>query len=113
MKAVVAAFNQEKARVGAFSVITNLRMQFGCNFLKHYCPLTRPLQVYAQLFHSQQEAVLQFLSNVPGPTGNSALHFVMTEWVAKHPEFYGKYETKVWRILSIVIIPSISLDVCR
>ena len=62
-------------------------------------PLTRPLQVYAQLFHSQQEAVLQFLSNVPGPTGNSALHFVMTEWVAKHPEFYGKYETKVWRIL--------------
>ena len=28
MKAVVAAFNQEKALVGAFSVITNLRMQF-------------------------------------------------------------------------------------
>ena len=26
MKAVVAAFNQEKAIVGAFSVITNLRM---------------------------------------------------------------------------------------
>ena len=36
MKAVVAAFNQEKALVGAFSVITNLGMQFGCNFLKHY-----------------------------------------------------------------------------
>ena len=36
MKAVVAAFNQEKALVGAFSVITNLRMQFGRNFLKHY-----------------------------------------------------------------------------
>ena len=36
MKAVVAAFKQEKALVGAFSVITNLRMQFGCNFLKHY-----------------------------------------------------------------------------
>ena len=28
MKAVVAAFNQEKALVGAFSVITNLRMDF-------------------------------------------------------------------------------------
>ena len=27
MKEVVAAFNQEKALVGAFSVITNLRMQ--------------------------------------------------------------------------------------
>ena len=26
MKALVAAFNQEKALVGAFSVITNLRM---------------------------------------------------------------------------------------
>ena len=28
MKAVVAAFNQEKALVGAFSVITNLQMEF-------------------------------------------------------------------------------------
>ena len=37
MKAVVAAFNQEKALVGAFSVITNLRICFGWNFLKHYC----------------------------------------------------------------------------
>ena len=27
MKSVVAAFNQEKALVGAFSVITNLRME--------------------------------------------------------------------------------------
>ena len=27
MKAVVAAFNQEKALVGAFSVITNIRME--------------------------------------------------------------------------------------
>ena len=34
MKEVVAAFNQEKALVGAFSVITTLRMQFGCNFLR-------------------------------------------------------------------------------
>ena len=37
MKAVVAAFNQEKALVGAFSVITNLRIIFGGNFFKHYC----------------------------------------------------------------------------
>ena len=36
MKAQVGAFNQEKALVGAFSVITNLRMQFGCNFLRYY-----------------------------------------------------------------------------
>ena len=36
MKALVGAFNQEKALVGSFSVITNLRMEFGFNFLKHY-----------------------------------------------------------------------------
>ena len=36
MKAVVAAFNQEKALVGAFSVITNHRICFGWKFLKHY-----------------------------------------------------------------------------
>ena len=29
------AFNQEKALVGTFSVITNLRICFGWNFLKH------------------------------------------------------------------------------
>ena len=40
MKAVVAAFNQEKALLGAFSVITNLRTQFECNFLRHYFRLS-------------------------------------------------------------------------
>jgi len=53
------------------------------------------IMVYAQLVHSQMDAVLMFLSNVPGPTGNSALHFVMSEWVAKQPNFYGSYESKV------------------
>ena len=37
MKAVVAAFNQEKALVGAFSVITNLRMElFQALFSTHF-----------------------------------------------------------------------------
>ena len=36
MKLVVAAFNQENALVGAFSVITNLRICFGWTFLEHY-----------------------------------------------------------------------------
>ena len=53
------------------------------------------IMVYAQLVHSQMEAVLMFLSNVPGPIGNSALHFVMSEWVSKQPNFYGSYESKV------------------
>ena len=36
MKAVVAAFNQEKALVGAFYVITNLRMElFGALLYTH------------------------------------------------------------------------------
>ena len=51
--------------------------------------------MYAQLVHSQLDAVLTFLSSVPGPTGNSALHFVMSEWVSKQHLFYGSYETKV------------------
>ena len=36
MKAVVAAFNQEKALVGAFSVITNLQIIFGWNMEQQY-----------------------------------------------------------------------------
>ena len=36
MKALVAAFNQEKALVGAFSVITNLRMDLRLNLYYRY-----------------------------------------------------------------------------
>lgn len=53
------------------------------------------LMVYAQLVHTRLDAVLTFLSSVPGPDGNSALHFVMTEWVSRQHIFYGAYETKV------------------
>ena len=49
MKAVVAAFNQEKALVGAFSVITNLRICFGWNFLKHYCRHTTERRLQGDL----------------------------------------------------------------
>ena len=39
VKAVVAAFNQEKALVGAFSVITNLRMElFEALIIAHPAP---------------------------------------------------------------------------
>ena len=43
MKAVVAAFNQEKALVGAFSVITNLRMELfeALAATRAACPVTR------------------------------------------------------------------------
>ncbi len=65
--------------------------------------------VYAQLMHSSLEAVLGFLSSVPGPTGQSALHFVMSEWVARQPLFYGAYESKagVYPMLFIIFSPSL------
>ena len=50
MKALVGAFNQEKALVGAFSVITNLRMELfvalvpGPGRARQPRPLLRPVQ---------------------------------------------------------------------
>ena len=55
--------------------------------------------VYAQLIHSQLAAVLNFLCSVPGPTGESALHFVLTEWLSRQHVFYGAYENKVRFVL--------------
>ena len=43
MKAVVAAFNQEKALVGAFSVITNLRMELFEALPGYHCISWSPL----------------------------------------------------------------------
>ena len=43
MKAVVAAFNQEKALVGAFSVITNLRMELFEALPRKLLPVRRRL----------------------------------------------------------------------
>ncbi|XP_050697373.1 importin-9-like isoform X2 [Eriocheir sinensis] len=51
--------------------------------------------VYAQLVHSQLEGVLNFLAGVPGPSGQSALHFVLTQWCSKQHLFFGAYEGKV------------------
>ena len=48
-------------------------------------------------FHQQLEAVVAFLSQVPDPQGQPALHFVMSEWAAKHvssdptPSTYGSW----------------------
>ncbi|XP_049847541.1 importin-9 isoform X3 [Schistocerca gregaria] len=53
------------------------------------------IMVYAQLIHHQLEPVLNFLSSVPGPTGQSALHYVLEEWSYRHSYFCGDYEVKV------------------
>ena len=44
MKAVVAAFNQKKALVGAFSVITNLRIELFEALVVSRVPAARPPQ---------------------------------------------------------------------
>jgi hypothetical protein len=51
--------------------------------------------VFAHLMHSKMEAVLAFLSGLPGPTGRPSLEFLMSEWVAKATMFSGAYECKV------------------
>ncbi|XP_033214886.1 importin-9 [Belonocnema kinseyi] len=53
------------------------------------------LMVYAHLVNSAFDAVLNFLSTVPGPTGQSALAFVLSEWVSRQHLFFGNYDRKV------------------
>ena len=58
MKAVVAAFNQEKALVGAFSVITNLRMELFEALIHTYTgcwPLTYRQEVRVHQIHEAEE----------------------------------------------------------
>ena len=50
MKAVVAAFNQEKALVGAFSVITNLRMELFQELMTELTTVMVVMQVAVRLF---------------------------------------------------------------
>ena len=53
------------------------------------------VMIFANLMHSQMEAVLEFLTNVPDPMGKPALEFVLTEWCARQHLFFGAYERKV------------------
>ncbi|XP_022238749.1 importin-9-like [Limulus polyphemus] len=53
------------------------------------------IMVFAHLIHHQMDAVLEFLCGVPGPTGKSALEFVLTEWCSRQHLFFGAYESKV------------------
>ncbi|XP_066283922.1 importin-9-like isoform X1 [Branchiostoma lanceolatum] len=53
------------------------------------------VMVFAHLMHTRLEDLLEFLCSVPGPTGNTALEFVLSEWCEKQHLFYGAYEGKV------------------
>ena len=67
MKAVVAAFNQEKALVGAFSVITNLRMELfeALGLVVHAPPAPDKLQ--PPRLHQLPHRVLHSLALLPPP----------------------------------------------
>ena len=54
MKAVVAAFNQEKALVGAFSVITNLRMELFGALASSDALILLPMLVVLQTLNSDE-----------------------------------------------------------
>lgn len=51
--------------------------------------------IFAHLFLTQMDAVLHFLSTVPGPTGEPAMQFVISNWLSKQSMFFGAYERKV------------------
>ncbi|XP_034939232.1 importin-9 [Chelonus insularis] len=53
------------------------------------------IMIYAHLLNTEFDAVLNFLSTVPGPTGQSALAFVLVEWVNRQQLFFGTYDRKV------------------
>lgn len=53
------------------------------------------IMVFAQLVHTRMDAVLTFLSSLPGPDGKPVLEFLMTEWVNRQVTFAGSYGVKV------------------
>lgn len=53
------------------------------------------VMTFAHLFVTQMEAVLNFLSTVPGPTGEPAIQYVFSNWLTRQHMFYGTYERKV------------------
>lgn len=53
------------------------------------------VMTFAHLILIQMDAVLNFLSTVPGPTGEPAMNFVLTNWLSRQHLFYGQYERKV------------------
>lgn len=53
------------------------------------------VMTFAHLIVTQMEAVLNFLSTVPGPTGEPAIQYVFGNWLTRQHMFYGAYERKV------------------
>ena len=83
MKAVVAAFNQEKALVGAFSVITNLRMQlFEALVVMSAIELTVQYKLF--LFRLDTLAIPGLRKTISNKTYNCEIEIQTVSVVRKH-----------------------------
>lgn len=49
------------------------------------------LIVFVYLFYTEVDAVVSFLTSIPGPTGVSALEFVLIEWLNRQVYFIRLY----------------------
>eukprot|EP00094_Tigriopus_californicus_P002531 TCALIF_02446-PA protein Name:"Similar to Ipo9 Importin-9 (Mus musculus)" AED:0.08 eAED:0.08 QI:0/0.33/0.2/0.9/1/1/10/0/889 len=74
-------------------LVTTLIQKTGDQLGEHLDLLLKA--VLSKLQGSETLTVLNFLSSVPGPTGEPALNFVLAEWVSRQHIFYGDYENKV------------------
>ena len=81
MKAVVAAFNQEKALVGAFSVITNFRMEL----------FEALVSIVAQLSQPRHQA-------------NTALNTEHWTWKQKQEEYWFSFCVKQLRTINNLLV---------
>ena len=76
MKAVVAAFNQEKALVGAFSVITNLRMELLRHLYLATCCQVRPDPVTMVPTEQLEEVARDWVRAVTGLQVDTVPQFI-------------------------------------
>lgn len=53
------------------------------------------ISIFGYLIYTQLDAVINFLSTIPGPGGESALEFVLMEWVFTHKACTTHFEYKV------------------
>ena len=47
------------------------------------------------VMHTQLEATLSFLEQIPDVSEQSSMVFVLQEWTSYHPSFFGKWETRM------------------
>jgi importin-9 len=71
------------------AVISKMQLVESLNVIMSLC------MIFAHLFLIQMDAVMHFLSSVPGPTGEPAMNFVFSNWLSRQHLFYGTYERKV------------------